>query len=175
MKSHYKKFISKKRIQAIKEKRKFNITLLDALHYLQQAWEAVSEQTIRNCFRKAGFVHDYLDNTIDEIDEGPQDDEPMLEEEFEEHEDNDLPTCAADAAKLNYDKDCEIESESESENENESKVTGEEAYKSLCTLKKYLAQNDSERYNLIHDLEDELHFTTMNAKHQAKITDFFKI
>ena len=33
----------------------FKITLLDGLHIMKTAWESVTESTISNCFRKAGF------------------------------------------------------------------------------------------------------------------------
>ena len=87
----------------------------------------VSEPTIRNCFRKAGFIHDLdnLENTIEE-EEGPLDDEPIIEEEEEEHEDNDLPICAEDAYRIELNKEKNIESDSDSEHE--SRVTSEEAY-----------------------------------------------
>jgi len=113
----------------------FHFTLLDCLHYLQEAWEAVSEQTIRNCFRKAGFIHDLdnLENTIEE-EEGPLDDEPIIEkeeeeEEEEEHEDNDLPICAEDAYRIELNKEKNIESKSDSDSEHVSRVTSEKAYK----------------------------------------------
>ena len=34
----------------------FKITLFDGLKMLRKAWESVTESTVSNCFRKAGFV-----------------------------------------------------------------------------------------------------------------------
>lgn len=48
------------------------ITLLDAVHMLHQAWRDIKQQTIVNCFRKAGFVQhqgqDDLDGDSDATD-----------------------------------------------------------------------------------------------------------
>jgi hypothetical protein len=174
LKSKYRQILSIKRIQAIKNKKMFHFTLLDCLHYLQEAWEAVSEPTIRNCFRKAGFIHDLanLENTIEE--EGPLDDEPIIEEEEEEHEDNDLPICAEDAYRIELNKEKNIESKSDSDSEHESRVTSEKAYKGFCSLKNFMAQNDSEKYKLMHEIEDDLHKIIQTSKTQSLITDFWK-
>ena len=59
----------------------FNVSLLDALHFLKKSWDNVSEETIINCFRKAKFYYE----------EGPQDDIPEVE--LESFDDDDLPTC----------------------------------------------------------------------------------
>ncbi len=178
LKSNYEKILNQKRIEAIKENIKFQITVLDALHYLEQAWDAISEETIRDIFRKAGFVHENLDYSTGEgsqdDEEGPPDDEPIVkEEEFEEYEDNYLPICAVDAAQMNYDKECENYEENESETNNDSNVTSEEAYRSFCTLKRYLAQNDSERFDLIYEIEDELDRIMMNPN-QSQIKSYIK-
>ncbi len=44
------------------------VTVLDALHYITAAWEDVSDKTIKNCFRKAGFLEadSNLDSDVDE-------------------------------------------------------------------------------------------------------------
>jgi hypothetical protein len=36
-------------------KKKFKV--LEAMHYIMAAWQQVSQQTIQNCFRKAGYKY----------------------------------------------------------------------------------------------------------------------
>ncbi|XP_023314333.1 tigger transposable element-derived protein 6-like [Trichogramma pretiosum] len=61
-------------------------SLLDGLHQVNQAWSYVSSETIKNCYRKAGFVKDAKDipsnvSNVDSIEIYPQD---MPNEEFDE-------------------------------------------------------------------------------------------
>jgi hypothetical protein len=42
-----------------------NVTALDAVHWIDSAWEAVTEATIRNTFRAAGFVRPSLIDSRD--------------------------------------------------------------------------------------------------------------
>jgi hypothetical protein len=60
LKCHCKKIITANRIKCIENNRKFEITMLDALHYLNTAWERVSPETIRNCILKANFVQELI-------------------------------------------------------------------------------------------------------------------
>ena len=53
----------------------FNYTLLDALQYVRRAWEMVTQETVANCFRHAGF------KTIPQ--EDPQEAQEDLQEEPE--------------------------------------------------------------------------------------------
>ncbi len=77
----------------------FNVSLLDALHFLKKSWDNVSEETIINCFRKAKFCYE----------EGPQDDIPEVE--LESFDDDDLPTCAE------FNEDSRNEADEKNENE----------------------------------------------------------
>ncbi|KAL7305542.1 hypothetical protein TKK_0002277 [Trichogramma kaykai] len=59
---------------------------LHGLHQVNQAWSYVSSETIKNCYRKAGFVKDAKDipsnvSNVDSIEIYPQD---MPNEEFDE-------------------------------------------------------------------------------------------
>jgi hypothetical protein len=36
---------------------KKKINVLEAMHYIMAAWQEVSQQTIQNCFRKAGHKY----------------------------------------------------------------------------------------------------------------------
>lgn len=56
LKVHYRRFLLRRRINAIDNKVDFEFNLLNALNLLNRAWKEVKEETLANCFRKAGFV-----------------------------------------------------------------------------------------------------------------------
>jgi hypothetical protein len=56
LKVHYRKRLLRRRISGIDSGTEFSFNLLDAVFLLQRAWNEVTETTIANCFRKAGFV-----------------------------------------------------------------------------------------------------------------------
>jgi len=56
LKVHYKRFLLRRRINAIDNKTDFEFNLLNALNLLKRAWKEVKQETLANCFRKAGFV-----------------------------------------------------------------------------------------------------------------------
>ena len=75
LKVHYRKLIIQKKIRAIDSKTDLVITVLDALHMLNQAWSNVTSTTISNCFRHAGFQTPVDDG--DQSDEDPDDNIPL--------------------------------------------------------------------------------------------------
>lgn len=61
LKFHYRKLLLDDRILKMdsgKTGKSLEIDLLDAVRMLVQAWEKVTSQTIRNCFRHARFLND---------------------------------------------------------------------------------------------------------------------
>ncbi|XP_054710184.1 tigger transposable element-derived protein 4-like, partial [Uloborus diversus] len=55
LKVHYRKRVVLKILQCLEENSVPCITLLDSLRELRKAWSDVTQQTIVNCFKKAGF------------------------------------------------------------------------------------------------------------------------
>jgi len=55
LKVHYRRFLLRRRINAIDNKVDFEFNLLNALNLLKRAWKEVKQETLANCFRKAGF------------------------------------------------------------------------------------------------------------------------
>lgn len=55
-KHYYRKSIVTKIIQAFDLKKNFNMHLLDALHFIKQAWDEVSAKTIMNCFHHSKII-----------------------------------------------------------------------------------------------------------------------
>ena len=54
--SHYRKNLAKMRLVAFEEKKDFTIDVLEGTKLLSNAWNAVSEATIKNCFKKINFI-----------------------------------------------------------------------------------------------------------------------
>ena len=52
---------------------KKKINVLEAMHYIMAAWQHVSQQTIQNCFRKAGHKYQSDDNEMANDDDDDDD------------------------------------------------------------------------------------------------------
>ena len=65
LKSHYRKNLAKTRLLAFEEKKDFTINVLEGTKLLGNAWNAVSEATIKNCFKKVNFIQ-AKDNQVQE-------------------------------------------------------------------------------------------------------------
>jgi hypothetical protein len=59
LKVHYRRFFLRRRIAAIDAKNNFDFNLLNSINLLKRAWDKVKPDTLKNCFRKAGF-HDQM-------------------------------------------------------------------------------------------------------------------
>ena len=89
LKHHYRKLVIARHLRAIEKKKEMEkITVLDAMYYLQQAWQSVNETTIANCYTKAGFKTtddsstdpstDLTDSThLNDLDDDPLDELPL--------------------------------------------------------------------------------------------------
>jgi len=55
-KRQYKKMLVKDLIKALDRKEKLQVSVLDAINYIDKSWSSVSSQTVSNCFRHAGFI-----------------------------------------------------------------------------------------------------------------------
>lgn len=157
-----------------------SVNVLDALCFIKSAWDKVETSTIKNCFRKAGFM---LENPIlQEFD--PEDDMPLatlldfhtLAEHNEIHLeefliiDKDTFTENDDMAinLENLNNPEEILSDSEEElvlQEIESIKSYEEALKQISRLKAF-AKEDFAAYQLLHNLERK--FEDMERKHNVQ-------
>lgn len=68
LKQHYKKMVLCRMISCLDEVKDFSFTLLDGILAINTAWKRVSQKTIVNCYKHAGF-YPYLD--FDDDDEIP--------------------------------------------------------------------------------------------------------
>lgn len=69
LKSHYRRRLMVKLLEASDRGEKFQLSLLDAIHMIAQSWDMVSSDTIRNCFKHSGIASRSYD--FDEEDELP--------------------------------------------------------------------------------------------------------
>ena len=99
LKTHYRKQVILRQLQAADKKEELQITILDALRQLRQSWSMVTPTTIANCFRHANFKP--ADNdTVDVSDsDEPDDNIPLARlaqiNNLQEYMDidSDLPVC----------------------------------------------------------------------------------
>ena len=178
----------------------FKISILDALYMLRTAWSKVTETTIANCFRHAGFKHqdpsesDLLvpsdsEEATGEVEvtnlfERLQDlvtDEVSAEAFYSI--DNDLLTCEeAQISSLVGDVQVEQNLEAEADEEDdpddgdvEAMVSAKEATLALATLRRYSEQQGVE--DLINNtclMDQQLNKHLLSNRKQKTITDFFK-
>ena len=73
-KAHYRNLLMTKMIRELDAGRNFTPDLYQAITLAAQAWESVSQQTMQNCFRHCGFVHEtVVGDTGQELEEAIQD------------------------------------------------------------------------------------------------------
>ena len=77
LKVYYRKQDILRQLKAIKKKTDLQITVLDALRMLHNAWHKGTETTIQNCFRHSKFATTQTETEKTEEDEDPEDDLPL--------------------------------------------------------------------------------------------------
>ena len=73
LKVYYQKQVILRQVKAIEKKTDLQITVLDALRMLHNAWDKFTETTIQNCFKHAKFATTQTNTEITEHDEDPED------------------------------------------------------------------------------------------------------
>ncbi|KAL7306817.1 hypothetical protein TKK_0000980 [Trichogramma kaykai] len=152
-------------------------SLLDRLHQVNQAWSYVSSETIKNCYRKAGFVKDAKDipsnvSNVDSIEIYPQD---MPNEESNEwvNIDENLQT----SVKPTDDDICQeaIQTESEDEDDDddfEPAPTSTEMFNALQVLRRGV-QNYADSFEEYYKFEKFISAIIDTRKKQKYIDDYF--
>lgn len=73
LKSHYRRVQVLKLIQNLDSNDQKSFMVLDAILMISEAWEKVSQKTIANCFRHAGFKHLLTISSDDVTDDDEED------------------------------------------------------------------------------------------------------
>lgn len=187
-------------ISDIEDNKITKIDLFMAMRLLDNAWKSVTQNTIKNCFRKAFFEFGTpLTTTLDITDEDITDDiwKHLSEitsteySSFEEYvrcddvnyidnfrtDDEIVQTInshSQELIELNTEEAEEGEIEDEDSDVNDV-ISQSQAFNSLNTLQKYFCQiGNNDKNDLFNELQNELTINTFNTLKQSKITDFFK-
>ena len=178
------------------------MTVLDGMHYLQQAWNNVTETTIANCYRKAGFkTIDDTETTDDietEIEDDPLDDLPLsrlVGANFTLSDyvsvDDDLPTCETLTDEAIVDDIIAARDVMPEDDDDDDDMTGDHdivpvepptvdlALKACSTLRLFLQQQTDvtdilEKLCAIDKCVTQIDLSKRCAK-QSMITDFFRM
>ena len=169
-KLHYKSMVEMKKVQALNMGLQLpKMSLFEALFNIKNVWtNKISDECVKNCFKKASFVMEetsYLEPEIFEAEYLPEiftDDDIMTSEPMNE----DVNTEQIES------EICPIESDIEEEEVE--LVKDDDAYKYAQNLEKYFSMcGDSEKRGMAEKLKNSIYNNIMNKKTQKSITDFF--
>ena len=189
LKRHYKKILLRCRLEAMDMGKKFEFTLLDALHIVRCAWEQVSESTIRNCFAKAKFSKEEYQSEPDdaellEIWEAlPAEEKMHKNEEIELSDfleaDERLETGGSftleNIAEEMLGREEPVESEDDEVTIEEETISFENAQRAWSTVRKFMQQR-SEKLGVMQAcdrLENEIHEIRRKNMRQLTILQSF--
>ncbi|XP_041351172.1 tigger transposable element-derived protein 6-like [Gigantopelta aegis] len=152
------------------------LTILDTIQ-LARSWKAVTETTIRNCYRKGGFTtpETTTSDEHEEINPLPG----MTDEEFTEYVNKDeqlecytMPTDEEICSKFRPPQQKTASDDSDNDDEEfVLPVTAGEARSALSTLRRYFGESNCDHFELLYKLEDMCEATAANNRWQTKITE----
>lgn len=180
-KQFYRKQVVSRTLEFIEKKQDIQpVNLLEAVRMIRFSWTQVTENTIKNCFRKAGFFIT-SDNTTPEEVSNSEDipgwenfNSPVSFKEYVEL-DNSVVICGAlNEADIVASFQENASSDEEIETEGDSDVTTNNAKSALLILQKYFEQQNKSN-DEIFDCLNKLHLEINSKKmsKQMKITNFF--
>lgn len=156
------------------------VTLLDAVHMLNKAWKSVKQETIQNCFRKAGFSQHNADSQ-EEVEAETTIPEGMTEEEFTEYvgQDDDLqchhlPTeddICADLL-MEESRDADADDDEQEEEEFQLPVTIKQMRGLTKMARRFYEENNIQNFDSIYEMEELCEKAAEAARRQSKITEF---
>lgn len=183
LKCHYRKKIVLRLIEEDGEMPKVNV--LDAIKFLDRAWEEVTQKTIYHAFKAGGLCQG------EEEEDGDEDDLPLSEwirtinvphslsisENFDEFVDADLgiATYAVETeAGIIADILHPEEEEGEDDDEERQPISVKEALKAARLLSEFFNQEEEFRKRATYIEKEVEKIFVQSIKKQQKITDFFK-
>lgn len=198
IKTYFRKFLVMKMIENDNNDCKMNINLLEAINLVSKAWDRVTAETIKNCFKHAGFTSKNLEEPLETESYDEEDDLPLMEwlqvvvkstEKIISHEefldfvrvDENVETCGelTDEDILQTIQIPPPEEEEETvDGESESDFTPPnvlQAMQALSVVRNFIAFNNSVSEDLlqhVRKLELEFEQSMLKNKKQSKITDY---
>lgn len=190
LKSHYRKQLLKKIILCMDNAQPVNVTILDAIQYLDIAWKEVTPRTISRCFKKAKVAPTVLDDEEDDLPlsewikslNANQNDFGLDLDGYVSVDDQvETFQMLSDSEIVKEVQSMEAEDNSEEEEdggEEEDVVcpTTQEALKAADTLSRFFRFRDASANTIeaaqhLHKMTEHIYFSERNV--QKKITDFF--
>ena len=161
-----------------------NLTLLDAIHILSTAWKNVKQQTIVNCYQKAGFKI----STDNETQNYAEDDDLIIptmltQSDFDQYvnHDHDTPCYGfltdeeiANSVQESHSEKQEENDDSDDEEEYCLPVTFSHANDCLRDLRRVLEErgNPDTDFSTSYALEKQINETFEKNRRQTKVTEF---
>ena len=181
-KSHYRRRLIQYIIRAIETDNKtadsVKVNLLQVMHWSLSAWSSVTQKTVRNCFRKAGFVEN--DSETEEEDDDVSDLMPaLLSNEvisFADYVSVDDCLLVNDPESAETSIHMPVEESEEDEEEEEEVVIPPSKADALFALNTLISYNEFDQLvpqSVIDKMERSLVQRIILSKKQTKITDFF--
>jgi len=164
---------------------KKKINVFEAMHYIMAAWQQVSQQTIQNCFLKAGhkFQSDgnEMANDDDDDDDFGQDREELCRaQKYDFQSYVSVDRHVATSGFETVEELCEAfgstrSVEEENENEQEMEPGFAETYEALQKVNVFLSQSgsDADRENILSLEKSYFQLMQNSAKKQRTMYDFF--
>ena len=188
LKYHYRYILASKRLQASEDSTTLEWNILDVIIGIKSAWASVKQQTIQNCYRKAGFEK-YPDQPSDTDDDAMEDEthlriiwdalrtqygDAMCDMETYVSIDDDAPVSAeltdeeiVESIKkpesVTEDGSADDNDEAETEVNNGTPVTLNEAYKAVRNLRLYGLRYELDVEELTDKLDNALGLVVQNS------------
>lgn len=202
LKSHYRQALLVKIIQGMDAATPFKPSILDAINLIHRAWQKVTIQTIKNCYKHAGFYVNITENEFDADDEIPlQDwlskqtseasiagqpefitipadfvtiDDDLVTSEF--LTDDDIVSAVRTEDVTDNECDEKTDSEDETATSQVEVLSVNSAIQSLSELRHFVQAHGAPQHilNSLAELESYTDVIAMNNQVQRKITDYFK-
>ena len=197
LKVYYRHQLLRNCLAAMENGKQLKITVLDAMQWLKIAWDRVTSETIKNCFRHCGFIAQSQSNDVDVQDIGPDiniDADEILDElrqhgleveaSFQDFStvDDYLDTTGTltdeEIALLVESNHRDSEEPIANEEDYDEPVvcpTVSECYLALDIVKRFATCNGENQHLQALNCLDELIYTVKGTrKKQTEITDFFQ-
>lgn len=192
LKYHYRYILASKRLQASDSESTFEWNILDAIIGIKSAWKSVTQQTIQNCYRKAGFEKN-PNNQAPADDDSMEDETPLRNiwdalraqygdamgdvESYLSIDDNAPVSAEMTDAEIvemvkNPDSMGDEKADDDDDADDTENITLQDAYKCLRTLRMYGLRNAMELEELTDKIERILMIGSQKRLVQKKITDF---
>src|SRR5215510_10649556 len=190
LKAYYRKRLVQTsifRIESRKEGKK-KINAFEAMHYIMAAWQQINQQTIQDCFRKAGYKYqsdgNEMANDDDDDDFGQDWEELCRAQKYDFHSYVSVDRHVATSGIETVEELCEAygstrsveEKNEEDENEEEMVPNFAETYEALEKVTEFFyaqSVSDADRENILSLEKSYFQLRQNSAKKQKTMYDFF--